>query len=165
MGSGLRLWRVGGGVIVSDDQILLVKNLRKGGIVDWTTPGGVIDKGETVLDGLTREVHEETGLSVGDWQGPLYRVEVEAPDMGFLLRAEAHLGHRVAGDLVIDDPDGIVIEAEYAPIERAQALLADANPWVSEPLLAHLIDGVCDGRLFRYRMTGERREETIIERL
>lgn len=162
---GLRHWQVAGGVIVEDDRVLLVQNQRKGGAVDWSTPGGVVDAGETPIQGLTREVEEETGLRVARWQGPLYRVEVLAPDAGFLLRVEAHLAIDVTGAVVVDDPDGIVIGADYVVRSEVSTMLAEAQPWVSEPLLAHLNDGIDDGRLFRYHMTGARGEERQIERL
>ena len=162
---GLRHWKVAGGVIVSDDSVLLVKNLRPGGAVDWSTPGGVIDPGETPLQGLTREVEEETGLQVGRWHGPLYRVEVTAPDAGFFLRVEAHLAIEVAGTVSIDDPDGIVVGADYVARSDVASRLGEAHPWVAEPLLAHLEDGVQDGRVFRYHMTGHRGDDRRIERL
>lgn len=161
---GLRHWQVAGGVIIDEERVLLVKNLRQGGAIEWTTPGGVIDPGETALEGLTREVEEETGLVVSRWQGPLYRVEVVAPDAGFVLRVEAHLGLAVDGQLVVDDPDGIVIDAHY--VERAEvgSRLESAQPWVVEPLLAHLHEGIDDGRTFRYHMTGGRGQPRHIER-
>lgn len=162
---GLRHWFVAGGVIIVDDSVLLVKNLRQGGAIEWTTPGGVIDPGESAVEGLTREVEEETGLRVTSWAGPLYRVEVLAPDAGFLLQVEAHLGLAVEGSLAVDDPDGIVIDAHY--VERASVAerLGSAQPWVVEPLLAHLHEGVDDGRTFRYHMTGGRGQPRRIDRL
>ncbi len=162
---GLRHWRVAGGVVVRGDEVLLVQNQRRGGATDWSTPGGVIDPGETTLDALTREVTEETGLRVDGWTGPLYRVEVVAPDAGFRLDVEAHLAQQVDGDIVIDDPDGIVVAARYVARVEAATLLGTEQPWVSEPLLAHLLDGVDDGRLFRYHMTGGRGRDRNVERL
>lgn len=162
---GLRHWRVAGGVVMAEDSVLLVKNLRRGGDTDWSTPGGVVDPGETSIEALTREVEEETGLRVGGWNGPLYRVEVVAPDAGFRLEVEAHLALRVDGAIVVDDPDGIVVAAHYVARAEAAAYLATTQPWVSEPLLAHLDDGIDDGRVFRYRVTGQRGEERKIDRL
>ncbi len=161
---GLRHWHVAGGVIVVDDTVLLVKNLRRGGAVDWSTPGGVIDPGETAVEGLSREVEEETGLTVSRWQGPLYRVEVTAPDAGFVLRVEAHLAMEIGGTVVVDDPDGIVIGADYVTMAEVATRLDGAQRWVSEPLLAHLEHGVDDGRLFRYHMTGGPGDERRVER-
>lgn len=162
---GLRHWRVAGGVVRADDEVLLVKNLRRGGDTDWSTPGGVVDPGETSVEALTREVQEETGLVVDGWHGPLYRVEVVAPDAGFRLEVEAHLALKVDGSILIDDPDGIVVAADYVTLAVAADYLSTTQPWVAEPLLAHLTEGVDDGRVFRYRMTGKRGEERTIDRL
>ena len=61
--------------------VLLVRNQRRGGYEDWSTPGGVIDADDaSLLAGLTREVEEETGLRVREWSGPLYEVRALAPD-------------------------------------------------------------------------------------
>jgi 8-oxo-dGTP diphosphatase len=50
-----------GGIITNDrDEILLVKNPRKG----WEYPGGIIEPGETLPQGLVREIKEETGVDV-----------------------------------------------------------------------------------------------------
>ena len=49
---------------------------------------------EELIEGLTREVEEETGLAVARWQGPLWSAEAEAPDMGWTLRVEVHRAHR-----------------------------------------------------------------------
>jgi 8-oxo-dGTP diphosphatase len=162
---GLRHWLVAGGVIIDNDAILLVKNLRQGGSIEWTTPGGVVDPGETPVEGLTREVEEETGLRVTRWTGPLYRVEVTAPDAGFVLRVEAHLGLAVEGRLSVDDPDGIVVDAGYVERSLVADRLGSAQPWVVEPLLAHLHEGIDDGRTFRYHMTGRRGQARRIDRL
>src|SRR3546814_17165771 len=78
----MRDWVVGGALIVSDEGLLLVQNRRRNGAHDWTSPGGVIDEGESLIDGLTREVREETGLRVTEWSGPLYEVRCRAPDLG-----------------------------------------------------------------------------------
>src|SRR3546814_20303752 len=100
----MRDWVVGGALIVSDEGLLLVQNRRRNGAHDWTPPGGVIDEGESPIDGLTREVREETGLRVTEWSGPLYEVRREAPDLGSRLRVEATLAVRYEGHLLIDDP-------------------------------------------------------------
>lgn len=50
-----------GGIITnSQNEILLVKNPRKG----WEYPGGIIEPGETLPQGLIREIKEETGVNV-----------------------------------------------------------------------------------------------------
>ncbi|MDF2671965.1 MAG: hydrolase [Clostridiales bacterium] len=50
-----------GGLIINDEnKVLLVKNPRKG----WEFPGGIIEPGETLPQGLIREIKEETGVDV-----------------------------------------------------------------------------------------------------
>jgi 8-oxo-dGTP pyrophosphatase MutT (NUDIX family) len=51
------------GVILNDDasRVLLVKRRDNG---RWEPPGGVLELGETIMQGLTREILEETGLVV-----------------------------------------------------------------------------------------------------
>lgn len=162
---GLRHWQVAGGVVADQRGLLLVENRRRNGSTDWSTPGGVVDPGETALEALSREVAEETGLTVTGWSDPLYRVEVEAPDAGFFLSVSAFRAETFTGHLAIDDPDGIVIGAEFVDMARARHLLAETpSPWVGEPLLAHLEDGFSDGRMFRYRVEGTRGEERRITR-
>ena len=159
---GLRHWQVAGGVVTDERGLLLVQNLRRNGELDWSTPGGVVDPGETPVQGLTREVREETGLSVAAWDGPIYRVEVTAPEAGFFLRVEAHRAAAFTGAVTVDDPDGIVVSAEFVDLGTARDRLLGASPWVVEPLLAHLEDGVGDGRVFRYRVEGRRDDRKVI---
>ena len=78
-----RNWSVVGGLIRKDSDILLVANRRRGNLhlgkrggVDWTPPGGVIDQGESAVEALKREVHEETGLKVLVWSESVYEVSV-----------------------------------------------------------------------------------------
>ncbi len=153
--AGLRRWSVATGVVRRADEVLLVRNRRRNGSTDWSTPGGVIDLGEAPTTALTREVFEETGLSVAGWSAPLYTVELLAPDAGFHLRVVAHLAAgAVTGEIGIDDPDGIVELAEYCSMVDTRDRLGTGPPWVAEPLLAHLDDGVDDGRRFGFLLDG-----------
>jgi 8-oxo-dGTP diphosphatase len=165
--AGLRNWKVAGGVVRrGPHDVLLVENERKDRSIDWSTPGGVVDAGETFVQALRREVREETGLDVLRWRGPLYRVEVTAPDLGFFLEVEAHGALDVTGEVTseINDPDGIVLSAAFLSIEHATRRLDGAARFVREPLLAHLVDGVDDGRTFAYRILG-RGGDRVVERV
>jgi 8-oxo-dGTP diphosphatase len=150
----MRDWLVGGGLILGSDGLLLVRNRRRNGSVDWSPPGGVIDRGETLVEGLSREVAEETGVVVSAWSGPVYEVAVEAPGLGWRLRVEAHLAVDFAGDLVVDDPDGIVEEAAFVEVDACGAHLDGCHPWVAEPLSAWLAERWDDRRTFRYHVDG-----------
>lgn len=50
------------GVVVDDQGRALVTQRRDNG--RWEPPGGVLELGESITDGLIREVFEETGLTV-----------------------------------------------------------------------------------------------------
>ncbi|MBV6683519.1 NUDIX hydrolase [Rossellomorea sp. RS05] len=51
----------GGFVTNEKDEILLVKTRRDG---HWVFPGGQIEVGENLIDGVIREVKEESGMDV-----------------------------------------------------------------------------------------------------
>lgn len=52
---------VAGAVINDDGRILAIRRADNG---HWEPPGGVLETGETIEDGLIREIHEETGIMV-----------------------------------------------------------------------------------------------------
>ena len=163
--SHLREWLVGGAVIEGPQGLLLVRNRRHDGSFDWSPPGGVIDEGETVVDGLSREVTEETGLVVTRWSGKLYEIEAHAPDMGWTLRVEAWLAHSWEGELRFDDPDGIVETAAWVPADDCGDHLADVARWVSEPVLEWTTDRWSDIRSFSYRIDGADRSSLVVTRV
>ena len=102
MAETVREWLVAGALVESDGRLLFVRNQRRGGSEDWSTPGGVIDADDgSLLDGLTREVEEETGLRVTRWEGPLYEVEAVAPDLGWVMRCEVHRALDFEGEVQV----------------------------------------------------------------
>jgi 8-oxo-dGTP diphosphatase len=162
-----REWTVAGGLIETPRGVLLVRNQRRGGVEDWSTPGGVIDAEDpTLLAGLTREVQEETGLYVGQWSGPLYEVHAIAPDMGWRMRCEVHLATKFDGAVRVEDPDGIVVEAAFVPTGECIALLESCPPWVREPLCEWLTErwDPEHRRAYWYEVRGTSREALHVVR-
>jgi 8-oxo-dGTP diphosphatase len=53
-----------GAVIVHDSRVLLIRRGRDPMKGHWTLPGGVLEVGESLTQGVAREVREETGLEV-----------------------------------------------------------------------------------------------------
>ena len=150
-------FRVAGAVVVDGDRLLLVRNLRRNGSHDWSTPGGVIDPEDaSVLHGLAREVEEETGLRVTEWGGLLYEVTATSLDLGWVMHCEVHLVRAIDGTLVIDDPDGIVDHAAFVGPEELDDHLAGCFPWVREPLAEWLVERWPGDapRAFRYEVRG-----------
>src|SRR3546814_19957611 len=111
----MRDWVVGGALIVSDEGLLLAQNRRRNGAHDWTPPGGVIDEGESLIDGLTREVREETDLRVTDCSRPPYEVRCEATDPAWRLRRQAPLAAPSEGPLPPHVPTRILFPPPLAP--------------------------------------------------
>ena len=53
-----------GAVIVRDGLVLIVRRANPPLQGEWSIPGGALDLGEKLRDGVAREVREETGLEV-----------------------------------------------------------------------------------------------------
>lgn len=181
----MRDWTVGGAVIETGvlgsaalgdmsggfaegdpvDGVLLVRNVRSDGRSDWTPPGGVIDHGEDLVDGLTREVREETGLEVLRWAGPLYSITTEAPGLGWRLHVEVHRAVEVRGTVRVGaDPDGIVVAADWVGTRACEDRLCDAHPWVREPLVEWMTERFDVPRRFRYEVSGAAPADLSIRR-
>lgn len=47
------------GLVYKDGKVLLIRSARRG----WEFPGGVVEQGEAILDGLKREIREESGIT------------------------------------------------------------------------------------------------------
>ena len=53
-----------GAVIVQGGRVLLIRRGHAPLLGEWSLPGGVVECGETLREGIVREVREETGLGV-----------------------------------------------------------------------------------------------------
>jgi 8-oxo-dGTP diphosphatase len=166
----MRNWVVGGALIprvggVDLGGLVLVGNRRRDRSVEWTPPGGVIDRGESIRQGLAREVFEETGLIVAGWAGLRYSVIVEAPELDWRLRVEAWETDDVVGDVVVADPDGIVEEVRQVAGTEAVTLLASSPQWVHVPVGQWLMGSLGVGGSFHFRVFGTDRATSRVERV
>jgi ADP-ribose pyrophosphatase YjhB (NUDIX family) len=50
-------------ILYHNDKVLMVKEMQNGR-VNWDIPAGGLDQGETVFEGVVREIKEETGISI-----------------------------------------------------------------------------------------------------
>lgn len=119
-------------VIVGDDGRILISrrhdHLHQGGL--WEFPGGKQEPGETPLEALRRELHEELGIELLAAR-PLIRVHHDYGDRAVLLdvwRVEAFTGvaHGREGQplawVAPDDLPGYAFPAANQPILRAARL-------------------------------------------
>ena len=53
-----------GGIVIHDNKALLVKLNYGRAQKFWLIPGGFLEAGETLIEGVQREIFEETGMKV-----------------------------------------------------------------------------------------------------
>ncbi len=53
-----------GGVVISEGRALLIRRGSEPLKGEWSIPGGTLELGETLAEGVRRELREETGLEV-----------------------------------------------------------------------------------------------------
>lgn len=95
--------RVGAGAaIVRDGKILLMRRLREPESGCWGNPGGKIDFGERVEDGIRREIAEELGIRLGALK-LLCVTDLILPDAHWL--APTYLALDWTGEPVILEPE------------------------------------------------------------
>lgn len=104
------------GVVVDSEGRALVTRRRDNG--RWEAPGGVLEHGETIDDGLRREVYEETGLKVEP-----ERLTGVYQNMPRKIVALVFRCRRLDGELATN-PE--VSEFRWATADEARVLMAEA---------------------------------------
>lgn len=111
-----------------DTKEIFITYHKKSGL--WISPGGHIEKGETLLDTLNREIKEELGLNLSDG-------EVDAPFMISITeidnppqpcRAHYDIWYLIqtdGGDFNIDSRE--FHESRWVTLNQARELITDPN--------------------------------------
>ncbi|WP_233617900.1 MULTISPECIES: NUDIX domain-containing protein [Actinomadura] len=104
------------GGIVRDDQgrILLLRHRLWPPYKAWGLPGGYVNAGERLQDGVAREVREETSLEVSVADRPLQVAS------GFRFRVETYYEAEVTGGRLDLDPAEI-LEARWCALDDLPA--------------------------------------------
>jgi ADP-ribose pyrophosphatase YjhB (NUDIX family) len=107
-----------------------VRQGAPGEVTHWALPGGILEDGELVTEGLAREVREETGVDIRTLGRLAYTVHVDSRRPPRLQRSTgAEVGYQLTvwtfeiddwkGGIEARDPDGVVHEAALVPLEEA----------------------------------------------
>ncbi len=124
-----------GGVVISDGRALLIRRGAPPLEGRWSIPGGMLETGETLLEGVRRELAEETGLEVrvGELIEVFERISLDAAGktkyhfvvLDYLCEAVA--GKARAGSDVTDVAWATPSElAEYSLTETATRVIEKA---------------------------------------
>lgn len=122
---------------VKDEHVLLVKHKRFTYTKDfpdsyWILPGGVLELGESVPEGIQREVKEETGLAceVGDLlfvkeliypYQPNHDNSITHHSVSLAFYCEVTGGELITGkDPEFDDNDQVILKTDWLPISELQ---------------------------------------------
>jgi len=113
-----------GAVVVHRGRVLLVRRGTEPLRGEWSLPGGLVELGESLTDGLIREVAEETGLIV------------EPLDLIELLDRIHHAGERVRYHYVIADYLCRVVGGDLMAASDADAVRwVERSEWNSHSAL------------------------------
>jgi len=111
-------------VVVHRGRVLLVRRGTEPLRGEWSLPGGLVELGESLTDGLIREVAEETGLIV------------EPLDLIELLDRIHHAGERVRYHYVIADYLCRVVGGDLMAASDADAVRwVERSEWNSHSAL------------------------------
>jgi len=109
------------GIIRDGRKILTLKRSETDDYMPskWDFPGGVLDPGETLEDGIKREVHEETGLTV-----TVSRVAYAYADLDELPNDEyvilVYECFRAGGEIKLDPKEHD--DSKWVTVEELEAL-------------------------------------------
>ena len=104
----------------------------------WALPGGIVEDDELVVEGLVREVAEETGLAIETGRLAFVRQVDERrrvpltprrPPVGFHLTVWVFEAATWSGELGAVDPGGVVHGAAFVPLGEAVEHLR-RTPWL-----------------------------------
>lgn len=127
-----------------EGRILLVQEQAPGDLQPiWMLPGGRVERGESILEAVRRELREETGLELAGEARLAFVTHVIATDEQYValtFRCES------VGALSSDDPDGYILDVAWVEEPEALARLEGVDWYDIGPLRRHLdnIERVAD---------------------
>ena len=151
-------------LLTPNDEVLVVANRRSSGGVRWSFPGGLVDREETSLEALKREVEEDPSLITPEWPHHVYTTLVQFREgrRDLDLNVEIYLSKNWEGELDFSsDPDGLVVDGIFANISSIGDFFYDSDDYISEPIMEWMFHRWEDPVHFTYLVEGKRPERTI----
>lgn len=145
------------------EQLLLVRQQGPGDERPyWALPGGRVETNEFLLQGLVREVREETGLTITEVGELAYTARLDNPIDGHQTTTRVFEIAGWQGELVPADPDQFVDRAAFFPLAEVVAHLRKI-PWpvMREPVVAYVNGTAPVGTVWLYRQRGSEAEQLI----
>lgn len=103
------------GVIVDNDRALLIQRRDN---AHWEPPGGILEKCESIEDGLRREVKEETGLDVEPIELTGVYKNMDRGIVALVFRCR-----KIGGSLTVNDE---VTAFRWVDVEEASSVMSEA---------------------------------------
>src|SRR3990172_80042 len=131
----------------------------------WTLPGGVVEQDERLGDALQREISQETGLQLLELGPLIYAVQAKEYETGHRTTSFIFEASRWQGEVAPHDPDDLILEARFMPVDSAIEALSFL-PWqvMREPILAYLQGSSKLGTFWLYRSHRDG-QANLVERL
>jgi mutator protein MutT len=116
-----------GAVVVSEGRVLLIRRGAEPLKGQWSLPGGVLELGESLTEGVVREVREETGLVVEPLElvELLDRIYIEADRVKYHYVIADYLCRVTGGQLQASSDADAVRWVERAEWNNHSALRLD----------------------------------------
>ena len=141
------------------DELLMVRHAGPGEEPFWSVPGGRVEPGEFLPDAIAREVYEETGITVLDPGRVAFTAQVDDRPYGWFATVWTWDVGAWEGELGGSDPDGLVLEAAWLPLEEALEHLGQIS-W--QPLTVRYLRGELEpGSLSLRRVGADGAEEWL----
>ena len=127
-------------------RLLLVEEMEAGDPgPTWMLPGGRLEPGETLTEGLERELAEETGLRLAEHPVIAFAVDIVRPEGRYSAITFDCDG---TGSVEPNDPDGLVQSAAWLATDEALRRLAGVDWYDCRPLQRFLSGAAGAGTVY-----------------